>query len=78
MNRHVVVPVAAPSSEIGSQPAQVLLEQGLAACVNVVASVTSVFAWEGEACSDEEVLLVTKTWRDLRRACGCGQARAPL
>jgi periplasmic divalent cation tolerance protein len=64
MNRHVVVLVTAPSSEIGSHIAEALLEQRLAACVNVVPSVTSIYTWEGEGCSDEEVLLVIKTRRE--------------
>jgi len=61
MNRHVVVLVTAPSREVGSCIAEALLEQRLAACANVVSSVTSVYTWEGKTCSDEEVLLVIKT-----------------
>ncbi|MGD2145740.1 MAG: divalent-cation tolerance protein CutA [Anaerolineae bacterium] len=63
MNRHVVVLVTAPSREVGSRIAEALLEQGLAACVNLASSVTSVYSWEGETRSDEEVLLVIKTRR---------------
>ena len=61
MDKHVIVLVTAPSSDVGSQIAQAPLEQRIAACVNVAASVASIYTWEGETCSDEEVLLVIKT-----------------
>ena len=37
-----------------------LLEAQLAACVNIVPSVTSVYRWKGEVCTDTEALLVIK------------------
>jgi len=41
--------------------AQPLVEEGLAACVSIVASATSVYRWKGELCKDEESLLLIKT-----------------
>lgn len=41
--------------------ATALLEKGLAACVNRVPGVTSMYRWEGHLNSDEEVLLLIKT-----------------
>ena len=61
MEEHVAVLVTAPSKDVGRDVARALLEQKLAACVNVVPSIASFYTWEGELRSDEEVLLVIKT-----------------
>ncbi|MFP4597950.1 MAG: divalent-cation tolerance protein CutA [Persicimonas sp.] len=41
--------------------ARALIEERLAACVNVLPSVTSCYVWEGEYCEDEEHTLLIKT-----------------
>jgi len=41
-----------------------LLEKGLVACVNIT-PVRSLYRWKGEACDDEEHLLIMKTRRSL-------------
>jgi periplasmic divalent cation tolerance protein len=61
MEEYIVVLVTAPSKDVGRDVARALLEQRLAACVNVVPSIASFYTWEGELCSDEEVLLVIKS-----------------
>jgi periplasmic divalent cation tolerance protein len=38
-----------------------LVERGLAACVNVLPAVTSIYRWKGKLEQDEERLLVIKT-----------------
>ncbi len=38
-----------------------LVDEGLAACVNVVSGVQSYYVWEGESCRDEEDTLLIKT-----------------
>ncbi len=38
-----------------------LVETRLAACVNILASVHSIYRWEGRVTSDDEQLLVIKT-----------------
>jgi len=40
-----------------------VVEEGLAACVNVVAGVRSCYVWEGNLTWSQEVLLVIKTTR---------------
>ena len=61
MGEHIVVLITAPSIEIGTAIANALLEQKLAACVNIVSPINSLYTWKGETCSDEEVLLFVKT-----------------
>ena len=41
--------------------ASTLIDENLAACVNIVPSVTSVYKWEGSVQTDSELLLIIKT-----------------
>jgi len=56
----LVVYVTAPPKEAEGL-ASALVEERLAACVNILPSVRSVYTWEGETCVDEEALLVIKS-----------------
>ena len=60
-NKYIVVFITAPSEEVGRGIAQVLLEKKLAACVNIVAPINSLYVWQGETHDDQEVLLIVKT-----------------
>ena len=42
-----------------------LVEQRLAACVNIVENAHSVYRWRGEVTTDREALLIIKTRQDL-------------
>ena len=53
--------VTMPDAEAATSLARVLVEEGLAACVNVVPGVRSVYAWEGRIQEEEEVLCLIKT-----------------
>jgi periplasmic divalent cation tolerance protein len=61
---HVVALSTAPSSEKAAELARILVGEGLAACVNVVPGVRSIYRWQGEIHDDAEVLCVIKTRRD--------------
>jgi periplasmic divalent cation tolerance protein len=50
---------------VGKQIARALLEKELAACVNIISSIDSIYTWEGKICNDEEVLLVVKSRAEL-------------
>ncbi len=65
MQEYLVVLVTAPSVEVGQQIANAVLEQKLAACVNIVPGVSSIFFWQGQVQQDQEVLLIIKTRADL-------------
>lgn len=58
---YIVALVTVPSEEVGTAVAQVLLDRKLTACVNIVPAVNSLYVWEGELCSDDELLLVIKS-----------------
>ena len=59
-----VVLVTAPDEEVGARLARSVVDAGLAACVNRVSGVRSVYKWEGELRDDAEVLLIMKTTTD--------------
>lgn len=63
-----VVLCTAPSRDVARAIARAVVEERLAACVNVVPGITSVYRWEGRVQEDEEVLLVLKTATDRRAA----------
>jgi periplasmic divalent cation tolerance protein len=44
--------------------AQELVSRHLAACVNIVPAVRSIYRWKGKVWNDEELLLVIKTRQD--------------
>ncbi|MDD5214471.1 MAG: divalent-cation tolerance protein CutA, partial [Methylococcales bacterium] len=49
-----------PSFELARQCAQNLVTQKLAACVNILPAMTSVYAWQGEIEIAQEHLLIIK------------------
>ncbi len=60
-----VVLLSTCGDEIKAQAiATYLIEQRLAACVNLVTGVKSTYRWDGEIRTDSEVLLVIKSQRD--------------
>ncbi|HME72470.1 MAG TPA: divalent-cation tolerance protein CutA [Myxococcota bacterium] len=59
-----VVLVTAPDAEVGARLARVVVEERLAACVNLVPGVRSIYRWAGAVQEDDEVLLVIKTRED--------------
>ena len=57
----LVVLVTCPTQRIARNLAQTLVERRLAACVNVIPGLTSIYRWEGKICRDPETLLLIKT-----------------
>jgi periplasmic divalent cation tolerance protein len=65
MSEKLVVLVTAGSQEEAERIAHALVAEMLAACVNLIPAVTSVYRWEGQVQSDQEWLLVAKSRRDV-------------
>ena len=53
-----------PDSDKAAQVARVLVEEQLAACVNLIASVRSIYRWQGAVQDDAEALAIIKTTAD--------------
>jgi periplasmic divalent cation tolerance protein len=56
----LVLTTCGTAADAGSLAA-LLVEQRLAACVNIVEKVTSTYRWQGRVQTDQETLLVVKT-----------------
>lgn len=59
-----VVLTTAGNREEAEKIANALVENELAACVNIVGPMTSVYRWEGKLERAKEFLLIVKTWED--------------
>ncbi len=60
----LIVFVTAPAKgAVAEKIARTVVTEQLAACVNVVHVVRSIYRWKGKICSDRESLLVIKTTR---------------
>src|ERR1700761_676446 len=57
----IVVLCTTPSPEIGAELGRGLVSERLAACVNILPAVRSIYSWEGEIKDDPEVQLLIKT-----------------
>lgn len=53
--------VTCPNEDVAARMARAMVEQKLAACVNIVPRVTSIYEWKGKVEQDSEVLLMIKT-----------------
>jgi len=58
---HCVIFITCPNLEEGRGLARGLVEEKLAACVNVVHNLESIYWWQGKIESSAEVLLIVKT-----------------
>jgi len=66
-----------PDADKAAEVARTLVEERLAACVNVVAGVRSIYRWQGAVQDDAEVLAIIKTTSDRYAALAARVARLP-
>ena len=59
----IVVLVTVSSDAEATSLSRILVENGLAACVNIIPGVRSIFKWDGEVSEEQEFLLLAKTVR---------------
>ena len=57
----IIVLTTVDSVGLGRKIANALVVAGLAACVNILPGVRSVYRWQGKVCDEEELLLLIKT-----------------
>jgi Uncharacterized protein involved in tolerance to divalent cations len=65
MSDAIVVLCTCPDNTSARQLAQTLLSEKLAACVNLIPQVTSLYYWQGKMEESQEVQLVIKTRRTM-------------
>jgi periplasmic divalent cation tolerance protein len=61
MDSTLVVLCTVPSAEVGTQLGRGLVEEQLAACVNIIPAVRSIYRWQGAVHDDAEAQLLIKT-----------------
>ena len=61
MSEFIVVLVTCGKKEEAEKIAESLILERLAACVNILPAVNSVYFWEGKLCNEQELLLIIKT-----------------
>ena len=61
---YIVVLVTVPNKDVGIEIARSLINNKLAACVNVIDGLRSIYFWENRIEEDNEALLIIKSRRD--------------
>jgi len=64
-DKPIVIIITVPSKQVGEKIAEVLLEQKVAACVNIIPGISSIYFWKGSINRDEESLLIVKSRAEL-------------
>lgn len=57
--------VTCPNETVAKEIARAVVEKRLAACVNVIPQITSIYEWKGKIEEDSEVLMMIKTQSSL-------------
>ncbi len=68
MDQAIVVYVSVGSEKESLTIARTLVEEKLAACVNLFSSIRSIYRWEGKICDEPECYLIIKTRQGLFQA----------
>lgn len=50
-----------PNPDVAAQIGRTLVDERLAACVNLVPSVRSIYRWQGQLCDETETMAIIKT-----------------
>jgi periplasmic divalent cation tolerance protein len=60
----VVVLITAPNEEDAARMANDLVGSRLAACVNIIKNIRSIYRWQGKIEDEDEVLMLVKTRKE--------------
>jgi len=61
MSHELIVFVTTPNNDAAARIAEALVSERLAACVNIVPAIESIYRWEGKVARDREALMMIKT-----------------
>lgn len=62
---NIVVFITASNEDAAANIARALVEGKLAACVNIVRNLRSIYSWQGKVEDESEVLMIVKTQKKL-------------
>ncbi|MCX7945076.1 MAG: divalent-cation tolerance protein CutA [Deltaproteobacteria bacterium] len=61
----IVVFVTTPSHSVAADIAKTIVSERLAACVNIIPNIRSIFFWDNKVQDEQETLMIIKTSKDL-------------
>ena len=61
MTEYIIVFITAPNEEESAKIGHALVGERLAACVNIIRSVRSIYRWQGRIEDEQEILMIVKT-----------------
>jgi periplasmic divalent cation tolerance protein len=64
MSDELIIFVTAHNEDEARRIAETVVDERLAACVNIINGVESIYRWQGEVSRDRELLLIIKTTAD--------------
>lgn len=65
MSNHIIILCTCPDQNTASTLANRLISENLAACVNILPGMTSIYRWQDRIETAQEHLLLVKTRRDI-------------
>ena len=65
MTEYIIVFITASNEEEAARISHALVGERLAACVNIIPSVRSIYRWQGRVEDEQEVLMLAKTKKSL-------------
>ncbi|MEO1856722.1 MAG: divalent-cation tolerance protein CutA [Rubritalea sp.] len=57
----IIVCINFPDKNCARQIGTALIEKQLAACVNIIPEIESIYRWKGKVCAEKEVMAMVKT-----------------
>ena len=67
-NTYIIVFMTASSIDEATNIAEKLVAENLAACVNIIPDIKSVYIWEDKMCKDDEILCIIKSTKGMYSA----------
>jgi periplasmic divalent cation tolerance protein len=64
-SEEIAVFITSPTEDEAARVAVALVEEKLAACVNIIRNIRSIYTWQGKVEDGAEVLMIAKTQRGL-------------
>lgn len=65
MKNYIIILCTTNSKDSAETIATYIIKENLAACVNIIPKITSIYKWENKIEKDEEFLMLIKTKKDL-------------
>ncbi len=68
MSNYIIIHCSCPDNDQAKKLADSLISNSLAACINIITNMTSIYKWQGKVCEEPETLLLIKTHKNMFNA----------